>query len=53
MATKPFHYQKPFELGPDTTEYKLITKDSVKTEDWNKPCTLRRTKPARGHTEGR
>ncbi|MDE6648805.1 MAG: fumarate hydratase [Muribaculaceae bacterium] len=35
MATKPFHYQKPFELGPDTTEYKLITKDYVKTEDWN------------------
>ncbi|MDE5839312.1 MAG: fumarate hydratase [Muribaculaceae bacterium] len=35
MATKPFHYQKPFELGPDTTEYKLITQDYVKTEDWN------------------
>ncbi len=35
MATKPFHYQEPFELGPDTTEYKLITKDYVKTEDWN------------------
>ena len=35
MATKPFHYQEPFELGPDTTEYKLITKDYVKTENWN------------------
>ena len=35
MATNPFHYQEPFELGPDTTEYKLITKDYVKTEDWN------------------
>lgn len=35
MATKPFHYQKPFEFGPDTTEYKLITKDYVKTENWN------------------
>lgn len=35
MATKPFHYQKPFEFGPDTTEYKLITKDYVKAENWN------------------
>ncbi|MDE7161004.1 MAG: fumarate hydratase [Muribaculaceae bacterium] len=35
MATKPFHYQKPFELGPDTTEYRLITKDYVKVENWN------------------
>ncbi len=35
MATKPFHYQEPFPLGPDTTEYKLITKDYVKVENWN------------------
>ena len=35
MATKPFHYQEMFPLGPDTTEYELITKDYVKTEDWN------------------
>ncbi|MCH5231576.1 MAG: fumarate hydratase [Muribaculaceae bacterium] len=35
MPTKPFHYQEPFPLGPDKTEYKLITKDYVKTEDWN------------------
>ena len=35
MATKPFHYQEPFPLGPDKTEYKLITKDYVKTENWN------------------
>ena len=35
MATKPFHYQDPFPLGPDKTEYKLITKDYVKTENWN------------------
>ena len=35
MATKPFHYQEMFPLGPDTTEYELITKDYVKVEDWN------------------
>ncbi|MBD5187107.1 MAG: fumarate hydratase [Bacteroidales bacterium] len=35
MATKPFHYQEPFEHGHDTTEYRLITKDYVKVENWN------------------
>ncbi len=35
MPTKPFHYQEPFPLGPDTTEYRLITKDYVKVENWN------------------
>ena len=35
MPTKPFHYQKPFELGPDTTEYELISKEGVKVENWN------------------
>ncbi len=35
MATKPFHYQEPFPLGPDKTEYELITKDFVKVENWN------------------
>lgn len=35
MATKPFHYQEMFPLGEDTTEYKLITKDYVKVENWN------------------
>lgn len=35
MPTKPFHYQEPFPLGPDKTEYQLITKDYVKVENWN------------------
>ena len=35
MANKPFHYQEPFPLGPDTTEYQLLTKDYVKVENWN------------------
>jgi len=34
MATKPFHYQEPFPLGPDTTEYRLLTKDYVRVENW-------------------
>ena len=35
MATKPFHYQEPFPLGPDTTKYRLLTKEYVKVENWN------------------
>lgn len=35
MATKPFHYQEPYPLGPDQTKYKLISKDYVKVENWN------------------
>ena len=34
MATKPFHYQKMFPLGPDTTEYYHLTSEYVKTENW-------------------
>ena len=35
MANKPFHYQEMFPLGPDTTEYQLVSKDFVKVENWN------------------
>ncbi|MCC8038478.1 MAG: fumarate hydratase [Bacteroidales bacterium] len=34
MATKPFEYQPMFPLGPDDTEYYLLTSDYVKTEKW-------------------
>ena len=34
MATQPFLYQEMFPLGPDTTEYYLLTSDYVKTEKW-------------------
>ena len=34
MATKPFHYQEMFPLGPDTTEYYHLTSDYVRTETW-------------------
>ena len=29
MSDKPFHYQDPFPLGPDTTEYELLTAEHV------------------------
>ena len=35
MATKPFHYQEMFPLGPDTTEYRKVTGDYVRVENWN------------------
>lgn len=34
MATPPFKYQKMFPLGKDETKYKLLTKDYVKTVDF-------------------
>ena len=34
MATKPFHYQEMFPLGPDTTEYYKLTDQYVKVENW-------------------
>ena len=33
MATTPFKYQAPFPLGPDTTEYYLLTKDYVSVSE--------------------
>ena len=35
MATKPFHYQEPFPLGPDKTKYRLLTDKYVRVENWN------------------
>ncbi len=34
MPAKPFHYQKPFPLGEDTTEYRLVTKDHVRVSEF-------------------
>ena len=31
MATPPFHYQEPLPLGPDATEYRLLSKEGVDT----------------------
>jgi fumarate hydratase class I len=32
MATPPFHYEEPFPLGPDTTEYRLLSREGVGTD---------------------
>ncbi len=32
MSTPEFHYQKPFPLGPDQTEYELISTEGVSVE---------------------
>jgi len=32
MSTPEFHYQKPFPLGPDKTEYELISTEGVSVE---------------------
>ncbi|MDO5522854.1 MAG: fumarate hydratase, partial [Bacteroidia bacterium] len=34
MATKPFHYQDPFPLSEDKTEYYLLTKDHVSVAEF-------------------
>ena len=34
MATKPFHYQEPFPMSKDTTEYYLLTKEHVSTVEF-------------------
>lgn len=34
MANVPFHYQDPFPLGKDTTEYYLLTKDGISVTEF-------------------
>jgi len=34
MSDKPFFYQDPFPLGPDATEYELITSEHVSTVEF-------------------
>jgi len=35
MANVPFHYQDPFPLGKDTTEYYLLTKEGISTTEFD------------------
>jgi fumarate hydratase class I len=35
MTTKAFTFKKPFPLGEDTTQYRLITKDHVSVKEFN------------------
>ena len=41
MATPPFHYQHMFPLGPDKTEYYLLTKDYVSVSEFEGKPILR------------
>ncbi|CAK9884849.1 MAG: Fumarate hydratase class I, aerobic [Candidatus Erwinia impunctatus] len=34
MSNKPFHYQNPFPLGPDDTEYYLLSKEHVSVSEF-------------------
>jgi fumarate hydratase, class I len=34
MSTPPFHYQQLFELPPDITQYRLLTKEHVELKSW-------------------
>lgn len=40
-STPPFHYQKQFPLGPDRTEYRLLTTEFVETVDFNGETMLK------------
>ena len=35
MSTPEFEYRKPFPLGEDKTEYRLVTKDHVSVQEFN------------------
>lgn len=39
--TPPFHYQKQFPLGKDTTSYRLLTKEFVQTVDFEGETVLK------------
>ena len=41
MSEKPFHYQDPFPLGPDATEYVRISSDHVSVSDFDGKPILR------------
>lgn len=41
MSTTPFHYQDPFPLGPDTTDYELISTDHISTTEFEGETILK------------
>ena len=41
MSNKPFHYQDPFPLGPDITEYQKISSDHVTVSDFEGQSILK------------
>ena len=41
MSTTPFHYQDPFPLGPDTTEYEKISSEHISTVEFEGETILK------------
>jgi fumarate hydratase, class I len=41
MKTPPFHYQDPFPLGADNTDYYLLTKEHISTDSFNGQTILK------------
>jgi len=41
MSDKPFHYQDPFPLGPDTTEYECISTEHVTVSEFEGKTVLK------------
>ena len=40
MSKKPFHYQTPFPLAKEATEYYLLTRDHVSVSEFDGPSIL-------------
>jgi len=49
MATPEFHYSEPFPLGPDTTEYRLLSAEGVSTATFEGKTILKVTPEALTH----
>ena len=49
MSDKPFHFQKPFPLGPDPTEYESLGKEGISTTEFNGQEVLQISKEALTH----
>ena len=41
MSDKPFFYQDPFPLGPDTTEYECISTEHVSVAEFEGQAMLK------------
>ncbi len=49
MATPDFHYANPFPLGPDTTEYRLLSNEGVATAEFDGKTILKISPEALTH----
>jgi fumarate hydratase class I len=49
MSATPFHYQDPFPLGPDTTEYEQISSSGISTTEFEGETILKVSSEALTH----